>query len=204
MLSHAFLLTLFMARLAQPRAGDKHPHTPKRKKSGNEQMIKRYLTMGLLCLGALAAQAQEEEQERGSETNLAIPRYVSIKSNEANIRRGPGMTHRIDWVFQHRNMPVQVIDEYGHWRRVIDRDGAGGWIHYSLITGTRYVIIEEDMLPLHHEPDNTTRINAYLEIDVIARLEECILDWCKLNADGHRGWAPKTALWGVDPDEVFD
>ena len=53
-----------------------------------------------------------------------MPRYVSMKANEGNVRRGPSLSHRIDWVFQRRNMPLQVIAEYGHWRRVIDR-GAG-------------------------------------------------------------------------------
>ena len=36
---------------------------------------------------------------RGAVTNLPLPRYVSLKTGEGNARRGPGSTHRIDWVF---------------------------------------------------------------------------------------------------------
>ena len=165
-------------------------------------MIRQLSFIGTLMLGFSPAFAQEEE--RGRVTNLPLPRYVSINANEANVRRGPGMTHRIDWVFLHRQMPVLIVDEYEHWRRVQDRDGAGGWVHYSLLSGTRTVIVERDMLPLYDTPEDDTRINAYLALDVIARIDECTIDWCRLIADGHRGWAPKTALWGVDPDEIID
>ena len=35
----------------------------------------------------------------GPETNLPLPRFVSLKAGKANIRRGPGLTYRIDWIF---------------------------------------------------------------------------------------------------------
>ena len=141
---------------------------------------------------------------RGPETNLPLPRYVSLKVGEGNVRRGPSLTHRIDWVFLRRDMPLQVVAEYGHWRRVIDREGLGGWVHYSLLSGVRTVIVDQDMLELHLRPDRATPVTARLEAGVIARLGECSRDWCRLTADGYRGWAPKIALWGVDPDETRD
>jgi SH3-like domain-containing protein len=140
----------------------------------------------------------------GPETNLPLPRYVSLKSNEVNARRGPSLTHRIDWVFQRRGMPLQVVAEYGHWRRVIDRDGQGGWVHYTMLSGARTVIIEQDMLPLRSRPEDDAMENAILEVGVIARLGECNPAWCWLTAGGYRGWAPKAELWGVDADEVRD
>jgi len=45
----------------------------------------------------------------GPETNLPLPRYVSLKASEGNVRRGPSLTHRIDWVFQRKGMPLQVM-----------------------------------------------------------------------------------------------
>lgn len=156
------------------------------------------LSVGLTLLPALPARAVE----RGPVTNLPLPRFVSVKAAEANVRRGPSLSHRIDWVFTRRNMPVEVTAEFGHWRRVRDRDGAGGWVHYALLSGVRHVIIDEDMLPLYVRPDPETAIAARLELGVIARLEKCTADWCRLNAGGYRGWAQKAALWGVKPDEI--
>ncbi|MEZ5714228.1 MAG: SH3 domain-containing protein [Paracoccaceae bacterium] len=163
--------------------------------------MNRFLLLAFLMLAATRAGA---EDLRGSVTNLPIPRFVSIKTEECNVRRGPSLTHRIDWVFQRKGMPVEVTAEHGHWRRVRDRDGAGGWVHYSLLSGVRTVIVDQDMLDLHLGPDETTPVEARLESGVIARLGECNPDWCRLTAGGYRGWAPKAALWGVDADEIRD
>ncbi|HCB53418.1 MAG TPA: hypothetical protein DEP41_06205, partial [Rhodobacter sp.] len=37
----------------------------------------------------------------GQVTSFPLPRYVSLKSREGNARRGPSLTHRIDWIFSH-------------------------------------------------------------------------------------------------------
>jgi SH3-like domain-containing protein len=156
-------------------------------------------TLAVLCtLVSGAAQAEE----RGKVTNLPIPRYVSLKADEGNVRRGPSLSHRIDWVFRRRDMPLEITDEYGHWRRVRDRDGQGGWIHYSLLSGVRTVIVEEDMAAMLARPDPAATVSARAEAGVIAELDECLPDWCRITADGYRGWVPKSAIWGVDPAEV--
>ncbi|WP_095590167.1 SH3 domain-containing protein [Actibacterium ureilyticum] len=142
--------------------------------------------------------------ERGAVTNLPLPRFVSLKAGEGNVRRGPGLSHRIDWVYQRRNLPLEVVGEFGHWRRVRDRDGIGGWIHYSLLSGARTVIVEEDMLPMRRAADPDADIAARAESGVIARLGPCKQDWCRIGAGGIWGWVPKTALWGVKPDELRD
>lgn len=140
--------------------------------------------------------------ERGPVTNLPMPRFVSLKADDGNVRRGPSKTNRIDWVFTRRNMPLEVIDEYGHWRRVRDRDGAGGWVHYSLLSGVRTVIVEQDMLPLLMKPAADAPVNARLQAGVIARLGECAGAWCRISAERYRGWVPRSALWGVTAEEV--
>lgn len=149
-----------------------------------------------LTSGALA------EGQRGSVTNLPLPRYVSLKASEGNARRGPSLSHRIDWVFQHRDMPLRIVAEYGHWRRVEDRDGAGGWVHYSLLSGVRTVVVTEDLAPLHLKPDQGAPVMAQAQSGAIARLGDCDANWCRISAAGQRGWVQKTALWGVEPNEV--
>jgi SH3-like domain-containing protein len=158
--------------------------------------------MTCLVLAAALSAGAALAETRGSVTNLPIPRYVSLKASEGNARRGPSLSHRIDWVFTRRDMPLEVTDEYGHWRRVHDRDGAGGWVHYSLLSGARTVIVEEDMVALAMKPEAGAPVNARAEAGAIARLEECTPDWCRINAQGARGWVPKGAIWGVLPEEI--
>ncbi|WP_240794031.1 SH3 domain-containing protein [Pseudorhodobacter turbinis] len=145
-----------------------------------------------------------QEQGRGAVTNLPLPRYVSLKTNEGNARRGPGLTHRIDWVFSRAGMPLRVTAEYENWRRVEDAEGVGGWVHYALISGTRTALITEPLLDLRATPRLDATVVLRAEAGVIARLQECRPDWCRLSIDGTSGWAMKTALWGVDPAESFD
>ena len=160
--------------------------------------------IALTLLAALVTAPATAQQDRGPVTNLPIPRYVSLKAAEGNVRRGPSLTHRIDWVYKRRDMPLEITAEHGHWRRVRDRDGAGGWVHYSLLSGSRTVFVEKDMLPLRTRPDADSPETARLALGVIARLGDCTRDWCRLTAGGYKGWAPKDALWGVKPDELRD
>lgn len=141
-------------------------------------------------------------ESRGPVTNLPLPRYVSMKANEGNVRRGPSLSHKIDWVFTRRGMPLEITAEYGHWRRVQDRDGFGGWVHYALLSGARTVLVEEDMLTVHARPDPRAQVTAAFELGVVARLGDCQLEWCEISAGGYSGWAPKKKLWGVAPDEL--
>ncbi|EBA12304.1 SH3 domain-containing protein [Roseobacter sp. CCS2] len=159
-----------------------------------------------VVLGASSAYAQQGNAGPaiGPETNLPLPRYVSLRASEANVRRGPSLSHRIDWVFQRQSMPLQVIAEYGHWRRVIDRDGQGGWVHYRMLSGARTVVIEEPNTVLRTRPEPGALENAVLETGVVARLGDCNPEWCRLTAGGYRGWARKAALWGVADAEIRD
>ena len=154
--------------------------------------------------GTALAESGAAETGLGPVTSMPLPRFVSLKASEGNARRGPGLSHRIDWVFRHRDMPLLITAEFENWRRVEDRDGQGGWIHYTLLSGVRTVIVDTDLEPLYARPDTGSAQNALLEAGVIARIEECTLDWCRLSAGGYRGWAPKTALWGVGADEILD
>lgn len=147
---------------------------------------------------SVSKDAAEAQPTVGPSTGLPMPRFVSIKASEANVRRGPSTTHRIDWVFKHPGLPVIVTGEYGHWRRVVDRDGLGGWVHYALLSGNRTVIVDLDMLSIRRKPERDAEVVAQLERGVIARLVECANDWCDIRADGYEGWAESAALWGVD------
>ncbi len=150
-----------------------------------------------LALGATA-------EERGAVTDLPLPRFVSMKAEEGNVRRGPSLAHRIDWVFTRRDLPLRVTAEHGHWRRVEDADGQGGWMHYALLSGVRTAQVQAPMLALRSRPDPQARTRARLERGVIARLRRCTGGWCVLEVEGHDGWVPADTLWGVAAGESFD
>jgi len=194
------------------QAATRHKNlAPQKSIKTNSIMIRQAVIMSIfrsVLFGTLSVivtlAAPVRAAELGQVTNLPVPRFVSMKAAEGNVRRGPSLTHRIDWVFKHRDMPLRITAEHGHWRRVEDRDGMGGWIHYSLLSGTRTVLIEQDRLQLLARPDPRAPVAAEFEVGAIARLGACDLEWCYLRADGYKGWAPKTRLWGVGATEIRD
>jgi len=166
--------------------------------------MKRGVTTAVIA-GILAyAGAGWAESGRGPETNLPLPRFVSLKAEKANIRRGPGLTHRIDWVFLRRGMPLEVLAEHGHWRKVRDVDDATGWVHHAMLRGGRTAVVTAPRTPLRAEPKAAATITAIAESGVILGVEQCAQTWCEVAAEGHRGWVTKTDLWGARADEVFE
>lgn len=155
--------------------------------------------------GAASSRSPDAPRDpsKGAVTSLPIPRFVTLKGNEGNARRGPGLTHRIDWVFTREGMPLKVTAEYEHWRRVEDVDGAGGWIHYSLLSGVRSVLVTQDMAQAHSDPSEGADVVYQSELGVIGKLLQCLPDWCRIQVEGEKGWVKKTALWGVDPAEIY-
>ena len=144
------------------------------------------------------------DPSKGAVTNLPIPRFVSLKGNEGNARRGPSLTHRIDWVFTTPGTPLRVTAEHENWRKVEDIEGMGGWVHYALLSGVRSVQVTADMAEFRDKPTRAAGVAFQAEQGVVGRLMECEPDWCRVNVQGEKGWIEKTALWGVIPGEVVE
>lgn len=170
-----------------------------------KRLIGTILALGLACFSVASGPAFAQTSDRiGTVTNQPLPRFVSLKGEIGNVRRGPSVTHRIDWVFTRRGMPLQVVSEFGNWRQVRDRDGAGGWMHHILLSRARTVIVQEDLMPLRSSPEEEAPVRARAEAGVIARLGPCENGYCRIQSGRTRGWAPVTALWGLTDADLAD
>lgn len=159
---------------------------------------RRKAIIGALALGATPLRA---EQQLGPVTNLPLPRYVSLRSSEINVRRGPGLNYPKDWVFKRAGLPVRVIAEHGDWRRIQDSDDAGGWVYHALISGRRTVLVTAPKILLRKAPLETARATAELHQGVIARLSGCKNGWCEVMVENVEGWLPEQSIWGVGPED---
>lgn len=168
-----------------------------------EEKVESATDPGLNGAAPSDAFAPPRDPTIGAVTNLPIPRFVSLKGSQGNARRGPGLTHMIDWVFTLEGMPLKVTAEYEHWRRVEDIDGAGGWIHYSLLSGVRTVLVTQDMAQAFATPDKAAAVVYQSEMGVVGKLLQCIPDWCRISVEGQKGWMLESALWGVTAGEIY-
>ncbi|MEO0359928.1 MAG: SH3 domain-containing protein [Pseudomonadota bacterium] len=143
------------------------------------------------------------ERRLGPETNLPLPRFVTLKA-KANVRRGPGLTHRIDWVFTRKGMPLEVVAEHGHWRKVRDVDHDSGWVHHALLSGARSAVVVAASAGLRRAPEPDAPLVAVAEAGAIVALDSCEGEWCEVESGDLGGYALKTELWGARPEEAFD
>ena len=153
------------------------------------------LALAAVVLFASAAAAQETPRVGAS--GLVLPRFVSLRSSEANLRAGPGTRYPIDWIYRRSGLPMQVIDEFDIWRRVRDHQGTVGWMHRSMLTGRRTLLVLGERPLLRRRPDPAAPGLAYLESGVVGAFGGCEGDWCRIEAQGFEGWLKRAEVWGV-------
>lgn len=134
-----------------------------------------------------------------------LPRFVSLRANEVNLRTGPGRRYPVEWVYQRQSLPVEVVAEFDTWRRIRDWEGTTGWVHQTMLTAQRTLMVLSDgEEPIYDEPSNGAGVVARAEPGVIGRFMTCEshadVTWCQGEFEGHRGWLPESALWGIHPN----
>jgi len=141
-----------------------------------------------------------------ADTGLPLPRFVSLRADEVNMRTGPGTRYPVEWVYRRQGLPMEIIAEYDTWRRVRDWQGIDGWVHSSMLSGERSVVITGGVRVLRGKGDPESPPVARAEAGVIGRLLECPeeTDWCRVEIDGVRGWLRRDAFWGVYDGEVVE
>ena len=133
-----------------------------------------------------------------------VPRFAALKTDETNMRVGPGQRYPIEWVYRRRDLPVEVEKEYDVWRYVRDHEGIRGWVHQVTLSERRTFMIRGARALLRADPNDQARQVAILEVGVIGRLRSCDKgsQWCQVQVGGHKGYLRRDQLWGLLPDEV--
>lgn len=154
---------------------------------------------------AAAQQAASPPARVDNPSGLPIPRWVSIRAKEANLRTGPGARYPIDWVLQRRSLPAEVIGEFENWRQIKVQDGTVGWVHKSMLSGKRMATVKAARVRVLQAPDTDAPVAAFVEDGVIVALEGCEATWCciAISSHGVEGWIARSALWGLYDGEAI-
>ena len=154
-----------------------------------------------------AAKTQSAPNNLGP-SGLPIPRFVSLKRDKVNVRRGPSTSHKVAWVFTSKGYPVEIIAESDHWRRVRDSEGDEGWVYHSPLSGWRTGVVtpwrQGSQIELLTDPTTNASTVAKLESGVLSRIERCTGQWCNIQVNDYSGWVKQDALWGVYPGEQIE
>lgn len=148
------------------------------------------------------AQSKPAAQAKRGQSGLQIPRFVSLKSNRVNVRKGPSTDHAVAWVFSRIGLPVEVTAESGNWRRIRDSDSSEGWVFHSLLSGRRTALIlpwaeDGQTVSLFKDQSPKSGLVARLKPGVLASVVNCDGRWCQISMDEYAGWIEQEKLWGV-------
>jgi len=139
---------------------------------------------------------------RGS--GLPVPRYVTLKFDEANLRAGPGREYPVLWQYRQAGLPLMVDAEFGIWRKVVDHDGTAGWMHGSVLSLRRMALVQTNMAKIYADPDEASDVIALAERLALMELQTCPKAWCRVASDDVRGWIKRQVVWGVLENESLD
>jgi SH3-like domain-containing protein len=151
-----------------------------------------------------ASEPTDPSENVNAGPQLPLPRFVTLGADEVNVRTGPGLKYPIKFIIRKTGLPVEVKGEHEVWRRIEDSDRDGGWVHKSMLSGRRGVIVQGQVQSLLKKPDEAAPPVAKLEPGVVAELEACKADWCKLEVQSYTGWVKRAHLWGVYPQETVE
>lgn len=141
-----------------------------------------------------------------SDSGLALPRMVSLRSDSVVGRSGPDQKYPIEWMYHQKGAPMEIINEFGIWRKVRDWEGSESWIHKTRLTGRRFVRV---MTPgennIYNRPNYKAKVIARVEDGVIGEIKKCPKneEFCLIKFDSIEGWLPRKILFGVYENEVI-
>jgi SH3-like domain-containing protein len=172
------------------------------------------LAAGMPGFFALSAMAQSG----GNPSGLSLPRFASTRSEPINVRVGPGTEYGIAWIFLKAGQPVEIIQEFDTWRKIRDVDGDEGWMHQSLLSGTRLAFVapwrQNEAVALLTRESGAAPVRAWLSAGMLVNVDRCNGTWCAVTARGqlagsehdsaYSGFLDQAELWGVYQDEEFD
>ncbi len=143
--------------------------------------------------------------DQGTVTGLHLPRYASLKTDDVNMRSGPGSRYPVLWTYKRRKLPVRIEREFDVWRLVEDMDGIRGWVHQATLAGRRtFVITGSEPRNLRGEASDTAAAVAVLKPGVVGRVRACAANapWCEVQVGEYRGWLARADFWGTDAGEA--
>ncbi len=149
--------------------------------------------------------ASRQAARAATQTGLPVPRFVSLKAQRVNVRKGPSSEHDVAWVFTQKGLPVEIIAEFELWRRVRDSEGAEGWVYHSMLSGRRTALVApwkgHSAVPIYAQGSKDASVVALAKGGVIGDVDKCDGQWCEIETGGYHGYVEQTMLWGVYPGE---
>ena len=126
------------------------------------------------------------------------PYWAAIRSEEVNMRVGPGEDYRIVWVYHRQHLPLKVLRMMEGWRLVQDPDGAQGWVLARLLTREHSGFVSgKDTAEMHEAANADSKLLWRLAPGVVGKLGSCGSGWCQFAVGSRQGYVEQGRIWGA-------
>lgn len=128
-------------------------------------------------------------------SSVALAQRLTVKSDIANIRSGPGINYDILWQVE-KYHPLMVLNKKDQWYHFRDFEGDEGWIHRSLLGQIPSVITKSEKCNVRSGPGTGYKILFTVEKGIPFRVLARNGNWIRIqHADGDKGWIHKSLVW---------
>ena len=159
-----------------------------------------FLVAAAVLSGAAGTASRHEKTLVGSVTHLPLPRFASLRSDDINLRVGPGRRYPIAWILHRRFLPVEIKREFKEWRQIRLPDGTEGWVHSGTIVARRSFYVKTGPLrTVHAAATKHSSPVARLQAHVVGRIVSCAAQvaWCRVEVGSVEGYLERDAFWGT-------
>jgi SH3-like domain-containing protein len=120
---------------------------------------------------------------------------LSVNKNIANVRSGPNTKEDVIWQVE-KYHPLMFVEKQGQWVYFEDFEGDHGWIHHTLLSETKTVIVKKDKCNIRSGPGTTSKILLTVDKGVPFKVLQSEGNWLQVvHADGDKGWIHRSLVW---------
>ena len=122
--------------------------------------------------------------------------FLTLKYDNVNLRQGPSKDYPIKIFYKKKNLPVEVQDTSGNWRKIRDHENNTGWIHLSQLSKKKSAITIDEKVIIFKNSTIFSKPLVVLEKGRLILIYKCSEVWCKIKTGKYKGWIKKQSLWG--------
>ena len=122
--------------------------------------------------------------------------FLTLRYDNVNLRQGPSKNYPIKIFYKKKNLPVEVQDTSGNWRKIRDHENNTGWIHLSQLSKKKSAITIDEKVIIFKNSTIFSKPLVVLEKGRLILIYKCSEVWCKIKTGKYKGWIKKQSLWG--------
>ncbi len=162
----------------------------------NSFVLKRYIIFLCICIFVFLSNiALTEENIKNTQE------FKAIKSDNANMRVGPGKRFEILWNFKKPGLPIKIHKKFEQWYQIETPDGSIGWMRNNLISYKEKTIIFIKNAKIYKDKNIESKIIANVDKNSILKIHYCKNEWCKVESKEYNiiGFVQnnKNSMWGA-------